>query len=122
MKYFAINRGTGRTKTINCESPLFLKRFRSPMWYITRADGKPFDERERRALSMKPSYVKDDAIWIDEQLETSFSAEDLAISVAERNKIEYKTVFDFISNNIENLRFFGVASAYAIVCDKLRVN
>lgn len=119
MKYYAVNKETGRTKTINVESALVLKKYRSPIWHITRADGKTFDESERHALSMKPSYAKDDAVWIDHQLKTSFSAEDLAVSVAERNKIEYKTVFDFVSKNIENLRVFDVASAYAIICKEL---
>lgn len=122
MKYYILNKETGRTKTISSDSALVLKRYRSLMWKVARADGRPFNESERRALSMSPSYVKTDAVWIDHQLKTSFSAEDLAVSVAERNEIKYKTVFDFVLRNIENLRAFDVASAYAIVCDELRVN
>lgn len=122
MTYYVLNKVTGKTRAINSESPLVLKRYRTSIWSVRRADGKLFNETERRALSLNPSYAKDDAVWIDHQLKTSFSAEDLAVSVAERNKIEYKTVFDFVSRNIENLRVFDVASAYAIVCDELRDN
>lgn len=119
MKYYILNKTTGKTKTMDTNSPLFLKKYIGSMWYVTRADGKQFDEEERRVLGMKPSYVKDNAVWIDAQLKTSFTVEDLVISISERNKIEYKKVFDFVTRNIDNLSQFDVESAYAIACKAL---
>ena len=124
MKYYILNTINNKTRVIETESPLFLKKFASGyktgMYYITRADGKSFDNEERQCLGLRQSYVKDDAIWIDEQLETSFTAEDLALSVADHNKIEYETIENYVYENIENLRCFDYASAYKMVCEALK--
>lgn len=124
MKYYILNTINNKTRVIETESPLFLKKYASGyktgMYYITRSDGKPFDNEERRCLGVKPLYIKDDAIWIDEQLETSFTALDLALSVADHNKIEYETIENYIYENIEVLRYFDYPSAYMMVCEALQ--